>query len=217
MESLNFYSNMKHKLELDSWNRRDHFEFFRKFEEPYFGICVDVDCTETFEECKANERSFFLRYLHKSLTAANGIESFRYRITDNEVFVHDIINASPTIGRPDGTFGFSYMDYNSDFSTFEKHAKQVIENIQAGTGLNPALSGENVIHYSSLPWLKFTALSHARSLSQPDSCPKISFGKVTQEHGRWTMPMSVHVHHALADGYDVGLYVAAFQKLLNNS
>jgi chloramphenicol O-acetyltransferase type A len=79
----------------------------------------------------------------------------------------------------------------------------------------PAVSGENVIHYSSIPWLNFTSLSHARAFSFKDSIPKISFGKMTEENGQRRMSMSIHVHHGLMDGYHVGEYVNLFQKLLN--
>ncbi len=208
---------MKRKVTLEDWKRKDHFEFFSKFEEPFHGICVDVDCTETYFEAKRLGVSFFLKYLHKSLTAANAIEAFRYRIIENEVFVFDVINASPTIPRPDGTFGFSYINYYPEFEKFVEFAAREIDRVTHTPGLDPATSGENVIHYSSLPWLKFTSLSHARSFSFPDSAPKISFGKMTEERGRKIMPMSVHAHHGLVDGYDVGLYVDEFQKLLNNS
>ncbi|HNZ72690.1 MAG TPA: CatA-like O-acetyltransferase, partial [Prolixibacteraceae bacterium] len=67
-----------------------------------------------------------------------------------------------------------------------------------------------------IPWLDFTGISHARSFSHPDSCPKISFGKVTEKEGIKTMPVSVHVHHALVDGYHVGLFIDKFQDLLND-
>ena len=30
-----------------------------------------------------------------------------------------------------------------------------------------------------------------------------------------SMPISIHVHHALMDGYEVGLFVEEFQKLMN--
>jgi chloramphenicol O-acetyltransferase type A len=205
---------LKTKIHLDDWNRKEHFQFFRQFEEPYHGVTVEVDCTRTYEECQDTGDSFFLKYLHKSLTAANGLKAFRLRILNGEVFEFSQINASPTIARADGTFGFSYMDFYDDFSKFQTHAKQIIREVENGRGLNPATSGENVIHYSLLRWLKFTSLSHARSYSHPDSCPKISFGKMTESNGRKVMPMSVHVHHALLDGYDVGLYVEKFQELL---
>lgn len=207
---------MKELLDLEKWSRRDHFEFFKKFDEPFFGLCVDIDCTEAYNNCKKNNTSFFLYYLHKSLIAANAVDPFRYRIEENQkVYIYDKVHASPTINRPDGTFGFAYMDYYKDFVKFSEEAKKEINNVQKSQGLRPAVSGENVIHFSSLPWINFTSISHARSFSHADSSPKISFGKMTENNGRKTLPVSIHVHHALMDGYHVAQFVDKFQSLMS--
>jgi chloramphenicol O-acetyltransferase type A len=66
-----------------------------------------------------------------------------------------------------------------------------------------------------LPWIRFTSISHARSFSFKDCIPKISFGKMTEQKGVKTMPVSIHVHHAIADGSDVGLFVEKLQEILN--
>ncbi len=203
---------MKQKLDLENWPRRDHFDFFSQFEEPFFGVCVEVDCSKAYENAKKNEQSFFLKYLHSSLIATNQVQPFKYRISEDEVWIFDQVNASPTINRPDGTFGFAYMDYFENFAEFSSAAQAEIQRVQNSTGLVPAGSGQNVIHYSSLPWLNFTAISHARSFSFKDSCPKISFGKLSETK---KMPMSVHVHHALMDGFHVGQFVEVFQEILN--
>lgn len=202
-------------LDIEKWSRKDHFLFFHKFEEPFFGVTVTVDCTQAYQNAKTTGSSFFLYYLHAALKAANSTEPFRFRINDGKILLYDKINASPTINRENGTFGFSYMDYHEEFMDFEKHAKIEIERVRSSTGLNPAGSGENVIHFSSLPWIDFSAISHARSYSFPDSCPKISFGKVTESSGIKTMPVSIHVHHALMDGIHVGQFIELFQKLLD--
>jgi chloramphenicol O-acetyltransferase type A len=206
---------MKKLLDLETWARKDHFHFFNQFEEPFFGVCVQLDCTRAYEVAKANGYSFFLYYLYQSLKTANAIEPFRYRIIDHQVYEYEVVNASPTINRPDGTFGFAYMDYLKDFTAFLTSARKQIEAVQEEKGLIPAMQGENVIHYSSVPWINFTALSHARSFSYKDSIPKISFGKLTEQHGKRQMPVSIHVHHALMDGYHVGQYVDQFQEFLN--
>lgn len=206
---------MKQLLNLENWPRKDHFHFFRQFEEPFFGVCITIDCTKAYEISKARQSSFFLYYLYQSLVAVNRIEPFRYRIEGDQVFLYEKVNASSTISRPDGTFGFSYIDYYEDFDQFNLEAQKDINRVRKSTGLVPSVSGENIVHYSSIPWLNFTALSHARSFSFQDSVPKISFGKMTDAEGRKSMPVSVHVHHALMDGYHVGLFVDEFQKQMN--
>ena len=108
-------------LDIEKWSRKDHFLFFSKFEEPFFGLTVRMDCTKAYETSKSKGSSFFLYYLHSSLLAVNSIEPFRCRIRDNQVLIFDKINASPTINRENGTFGFSYLDYFEDFIEFEKY------------------------------------------------------------------------------------------------
>lgn len=206
----------KTPINLEDWIRKDHFKFFSQMEEPFFGVTVHIGCTKAYQKAKEEGRSFFLYYLYRALKAANEVENFRYRIIDKEVFLFDKVHGSPTIDRPDGTFGFAYINYTNDEALFYKNAKKEIEVVRASKGLKPAISGENVIHFSAVPWLDFTAVSHARSYTFPDSCPKITFGKMVEENGSKRMAVSIHVHHGLADGYHVGLFVERFQELLDS-
>lgn len=207
---------MKQKLNLETWNRKEHFLFFKQMEEPFFGITITVDCTKAYEKAKELDVSFFTYYLHKTLVAVNSIEPFRYRILNDEVYIFDRIDVSSTILREDKTFGFSQIEYSEDLNEFAENTKNEISRIQTSTGLLTREYSENLIHFSALPWINFTSFSHARSFSWPDSCPKISFGKMIDENGKKTMSMSIHVHHGLMDGYHVGEFVELFQKLMDN-
>jgi chloramphenicol O-acetyltransferase type A len=186
-------------------------------EEPFFGVTVTIDCTKAYEKSKAETFSFFIYYLQKTLVAVNAIESFRYRISNDEIVIYDQINGSATIGREDGTFGFSLVEFHAVFAVFEQIALTEIERVKNTTGLfTREFDMDNLIHFSAIPWLNFTSLSHARSFTFPDSCPKISFGKMSiSENGIRTMPMSIHVHHGLIDALQVGQFVDCFQDLMN--
>ncbi len=202
-------------LDIDHWNRKQIYHFFKGFDEPYFGVTVDVDVTKAYAKAKDRQTSFFLYYLHKSLKAVNGIPPFLYRIDHDNVLVYKEVHASATVNREDGTFGFSYMPFDSDYRVFEKNALMEIDRIRSTDDLFPAYNGSDVVHFSAIPWLKFTSLSHARILGKSAGEPKISFGKVTNVNGALTMPCSVHVHHGLMDGKDVGSYFELFQQLLD--
>ncbi|MGM5631831.1 chloramphenicol acetyltransferase [Apibacter raozihei] len=206
---------MKTLIDMEQWDRKEHFLFFSQFEEPFFGVTVTIDCTQAYRMAKDNDNSFFLSYLFRALKAANSIENFRYRIIDKQIYLFDSISASPTINRPNGTFGFAYINYFRDENIFYAEALKEIQRVQQSNDLMPAVSGESVIHFSAIPWIDFTAFSHARSFTYPDSSPKITFGKVTEKEGIKTMPVSIHVHHGLMDGYHVGLFTDKFQKLMN--
>jgi chloramphenicol O-acetyltransferase type A len=208
---------LKTLLDIENWPRKEHFHFFRQFEEPFFGATVEIDCTKAYANAKTLKASFFSYYLHKTLVAVNTIEPFRYRISDDQIYICDQINASATIGRKNGTFGFSLIEYDSDFAVFKGITATEIDRIQTTSGLfTRTFDDDNVIHFSAIPWLDFTSLSHARSYTCPDSCPKISFGKMKiADNGKRSMPMSVHVHHGLMDGFHLGQFVDCFQELMN--
>ncbi|KIC03237.1 chloramphenicol acetyltransferase [Flavobacterium sp. JRM] len=208
---------MKTLLDLETWNRKEHFLFFKQMDEPFFGVSVEIDCTIAYANAKKLNSSFFIYYLHKTLVAINAIEPFKYRIIEDQVYIHDSINGSATIGREDGTFGFSLIEYNPDFKIFEQIALSEIERILNTTGLfTRTFSEDNLIHFSAIPWINFTSLSHARSYTFPDSCPKVSFGKMmVSETGKRTISMSIHVHHGLMDALHVGLFIDYFQELMN--
>jgi chloramphenicol O-acetyltransferase type A len=203
----------KRKLDLENWVRRPHFEFFSTFEEPYYGVVVNVDCEAAYRFSKRRGISFFLYYLYRSLAAAQDIEPFRQRIVGKEVYVYDRIDGGSTIGRSNGTFGYGLFVYCDSMDEFLEGATREVERVRAGSDLTRN-SAENVIRYSALPWLDFTSLSHARMFSMPDSCPRISFGKMTEKEGKKSMPVAIHVNHALVDGIHVGQYVDRFQELL---
>jgi len=208
---------MKQLLNIENWPRAEHFQFFRKMDEPFFGMTVTINCSRAYEVSKQLQTSFFLYYLHKTLAAVNRIEPMRYRIDDNKIFVYDRIDGSATISRDDGSFGFSLIEFDPDYKVFSENALIETSRVRNTPGLfTRAFEQDNLIHFSALPWVNFTSLSHARGFGFADSCPKISFGKMTlTENGMRTMPMSVHVHHGLMDGFHVGLFVDCFQGIMN--
>lgn len=206
------------KIDKSDWIRKEHFDFFNQFDEPYFGIVSEVDCTKAYHYSKKLQLSFFSLYLHRSLKAANSIEEFRYRIICEDVMVFDEIHASPTIARDDGSFGFSYMKYDTDFNAFNSNVMAEIKAVKNSSGLrlNDEASRINVIHYSSIPWIKFSGLTHARNYKIGDSAPKITFGKMFDEGDKKKMNVAVYVHHGLADASHIAFFLERFQKLLDS-
>ncbi len=204
-------------IDLDNWNRKEHFAFFSKYDNPFSGIVTEIDCTTTYEKSKASDLSFFASYLHKSIQAVNQIEEMKLRVVDNQVVMYDEIHAASTIGRADGTFGFSFMNFAADFDIFNAQLKSEIQSVQNSNGLHLNENGNrvDVVHYSIFPWNKFTGITHARNFNTDDTVPKIAFGKAFRKEDRWMMPISIEAHHGLVDGLHISKFLEAFQVLLN--
>src|SRR6185437_15995283 len=92
-------------IDLSTWERRSLFELFNGYSEPYHGVCLRVDCTETFRYAKDHRLSVFLALLQRSLLAANRTESFRLRVVDGAVLLYQTIHGGSAVGRPNGTIG----------------------------------------------------------------------------------------------------------------
>ena len=204
-------------LDQSTWKRKEHFDFFRKYDEPFFGLVTEIDCTKAYQISKQKNQSFFAYYLHKSLLAVNFVEEFRYSIEDEDVIVHDKIHASTTIGREDGTFAFTFVPFNLNFDIFNKSLKSEIKSVQNSSGLR-LIEGDtrkDVIYYSSIPWNTFSGLTHARNYKMKDSVPKITFGKMFQKGDKRIMNVAIYVHHGLADGFHIAKHLEFFQKLMD--
>lgn len=202
-------------LDLDAWKRRRQFEFFRTFDRPFFNVCVPVDVTELRSWARSTDRSFFLASLYLAVAAANETEPFRYRLDGDRVRVYERIHGGSTVLRPDDSFTFAYFDFTAGFAEFERLGREELDRVRtADAPFDPRDDRDDLIHFSILPWLAFTSFAHARRDVPGDSVPKIVFGKYSESEGRWRMPVSVEVHHALMDGLHVGRFVERFERNL---
>jgi len=203
-------------IDLNTWIRKPYFDFFNEFDEPFFGINAEIDCSTAYKKAKESNASFFASYLHKAIKAANEIEEFRLRIIDDKVVVYDVVHASPTLGRSDETFSFGFIPYDKELSIFSDALAKEIGSIQSisGLNLNENTGRDDLIHFSSIPWIHFKGVSHVRNYNSADSIPKITFGKAISQNEKLILPIAIHVHHGLMDAIHVARYLNLFQDLM---
>jgi chloramphenicol O-acetyltransferase type A len=205
-------------IDLGAWKRRDHYLWFRRYEQPFFSVTVDVDVTSVWKASrKRGAPSFFLTSLFLMLNAANDVEAFRLRLRPRGVWRHDRVAVGPTIMRANGTFGFVRLELAGSLGQFVARAQPVIADAAAQTGLrSPKQPTDDIVFHSVLPWLRFRSFTNALP-GKGDSIPRVVFGQCTREGRRMTMPVAVEVHHALVDGLDVARFFERFVALLDRA
>ena len=176
---------MKHLIDIDTWERKDNYLFFRDFHNSWIAITSEVDCTEAYAEAKAKGHSFFLYYLYAVLRAANEVKEFRFRTDDFRAFYEEarrIITSIPDDGDPYGT------------------DKEI------------AAQGDfDVILLSATPKLYFTSISYTQyAPGHPLDYPLMNAGKAVKREGRLVMPIALTVSHAFVDGAHISLF---FEKV----
>ncbi|MFY8273287.1 CatA-like O-acetyltransferase [Pseudoalteromonas sp. SSDWG2] len=205
-------------LDLHAWERKQHFELYKNFTNPYFNVCIRLKAWPLYEYCKNNNLSFFLAYVYLAHITASEYRPMSLRIeNDHPVHCHKP-RVSVVQLAADETFRFSYLQLTQSFSEYRYHHQE-----QSERSLNDPLFSDafartegqcDLIHVSVLPWLNFSSFSHASSIGASNGIPKLVFGQYDKEST--CMPLSIDVHHALVDGLHVARFVQLLQeKFLN--
>ena len=203
-------------IDIEQWERKEQFQFFKNYDNPFFGLTADVEVSKLLEYTQARGHSFFAAYLYISQLQVNKIKEFRYRIVDDRVVDYAKISAGSTVLKENEVFTFCYFDYLTSFKAFEAHVLEQIDNCrQPESLLDDQDHNLAQVHYSVIPWVHFRGLSHPRNHVIGDSIPKIVFGKYTSSQGLKNMPISVEAHHSLMDGFHMGQYFEGFQSCAN--
>lgn len=208
-------------IPLETWPRRAALEHFRHMAQPAFSVTVPVDVTGLRERAAHHGATPWLAYHHAALEAANGIDAMRQTLRADGTAVHEFatIHASTTVLREDGSFGFLTLPRDPELAAFAARARPGIERVRRASGSLFAADDpgevreETLVHMTALPWLAFTAFTHARGVG--DDRPKVAFGRFADQGGRLLMPVAIDVHHALCDGAHVGRFFERLQANLD--
>jgi len=202
-------------LNMESYERKMHFDYFRTLGYPYVGVTVMIDITHFYKKVKQNEMPFFLSFLYLAAKAANDVPELRRRIRGDEIAEYDLCMTSHTVMKEDGTFSYCQLDCGQDFETFLPDAQQKQDLARnCGDIEDDPQKVESYFFVSCIPWLSYTSLIQATPIPA-DSNPRISWGKYTEEGGKITMPVSLLAHHGLVDGMHLGQFFEGLQKMVN--
>ena len=204
------------EIDINNWVRKNQYDFFKDFDDPFFGATSNIDCTNLYLQSKASGESFFIHYMHKALIALNEIREFRIRLLDGKVVEFPKIHGSTTVFKQDHTFSFCRLDFISQIDEFYQNSRELLDAAKKDSQLvsKPEL---DLVYVSVIPWRSFTSVKNPRTHNTLDSIPKIVFGKMFQENGKFLMPVSVEAHHALLDGYHVSCFFNRFEELMSNT
>jgi chloramphenicol O-acetyltransferase type A len=207
---------MPKDVDVENWNRKNTFEFFKNFEDPFFNIAANLDVTALYRFCKEKNLSFALSTLFYSLSAANEIREFRIRLQNEKLVEFEQIHATQTILQPDETFSFCYFAMKTDVFEFNRSGQIALEKYKKLNTFDVETERIDLIYYSVIPWISFTSFKHASRFDKSQTVPRIVFGKVFDDARAKKMPVSVEVNHAIMDGIHVGKFFNRLQEKFDN-
>ena len=193
-----------HVVDMSKDPRSGQFAYFRGMTFPFAGLTVEMDITDMMTA--RGSRPFFLSLLYAVVRAANAVPQLRRRLAeDGTVVEYDWCPPSYTAMKPDGVYVYCTVEGDMPYGTFiaegQRRQREVLER---GT-LTEDGDARGFFFVSSLPWLHYSQLEHPM-VSPDDSNPRISWGKYVTVNGRTTLPVSLFVNHALADGLHISRF-----------
>lgn len=213
-----------HKIDMDTYIRREHFEHFLTMEDPFVELTVQLDITDWIQVVKEQQNPFFLSFLYQVGRAANSIRELRQRIRDDGIIEYETCDCSFTVALEDGTYRYANVGTELPFLQYVAVAQEKQSKAKKEEHLVEEGDPESCFFISCLPWCTYSALR----LPAPDnrfSVPSITWGKYYQEQKlvienkqiqvdeRIMIPVTLQVNHALVDGIHMSKF---FSKLESN-
>lgn len=199
-------------IDMATYPRRDHFEHFYGMAYPYVGVTVEVDVTALLTLCRERGYSFYLMVLHAVALAADEVDEFRRRIDDGGIVEYDECPTSHTELKPDGTYAYCTLHHHMPLEEYLQKAEAARAAARKSGSIEEEAEVQSMYFISTLPWLHYTQLIQPVACGE-ESNPRFTWGKYQQNaEGRMMMPLSVLVHHALADGVHIAKFYEAFDK-----
>ena len=192
-------------VDKEKYYRKGVFEHFSNDCKCSTSITARVDVTDLILYSKNTKTKFYINFLYILSKVLNSRDDYKmgYLYKTDELICYDVINPTQYIFHDDTeTCTPVYTKYYNDYSVFYKNALYDME--KAKESRNYGLDMQNHPNWfdaSFIPWLSYDSLN----IELPDGhlffSPIINWGKYREENGRFMMPVTVRLNHAIADGY----------------
>jgi chloramphenicol O-acetyltransferase type A len=200
-------------VRFDDPHRRKHFEFFRRMDQPHFSITANVDVTELR---RRGDLKLTPAIVYCLARAANEIPELRRRIRGDEIVEHDVVHPSFAVKTDvSDVFSFCEVPYRASIEGFIADALLRMEERRRSPSFEDEPGRDDYLFMSAIPWVAFTAVTHAMHYHPVDSVPRITWGRVFAAGDRELMPLSIQAHHALVDGQHAGLFFEGAQRIFD--
>lgn len=221
-------TNTRIIINLNTWERRHNYEFFKGFQNPQCSVTSEIDCTSAYRNSKKEGTSFFVKYLYAILRAVNEIPELCYRIEQSDgeevvVLYKKISVITPIRVGENGKFHSINIPYHKTFEKFRAAYKTAVNSIPEADS-DPYAAEKQIksdhafndqILLSALPDLYYTSMTFTQSTRSGNNRPLINVGKAIERNNRMIMPVAICFHHGLCDGYHISLFYEKARQYLN--
>lgn len=201
------------RIDCNTWSRGKLFRFYIDKMRMVMSMTVDVDVTRLKDYAKKNAIAFYPLMLWTVSKVINSHEEFKYGWdAEGNLIRWDFVSPSYTDFHPeDESFTKMVTEYAEDLFTFCDRVKADRERHKNDRGISEEQK-PNFFDVSCLPWVKYKhfdirVFDEGRFLA-----PVVTWGRYERENGRLMMPLTMNIHHAVADGFHLSRFFHEVQE-----
>lgn len=192
------------KKDVHTWDRAPLFTHFIQTLRCVMSLTVEVDITDFYSALCEKGYKFYPAMLWVVSAAVNSREELRMGYNAaGEVGVWDSV--SPYYAhfhKSDEKFVKLYTEYHPDFPTFYQRFVDDGKRYDSYRGFDLQRIPPNTFDVSCLPWVHYKSFDLHVFDSGTYLAPVITWGKYVQDDkGKRTLPLTINLHHAVADGF----------------
>ena len=194
------------RIDLDQYDRRQHYEYFSSLQYPYVGITNNVDVSKLVQFCKTKSYSFYLTFLHAAALAADSIKELRQRIHDGGIIEYSECPTSHIELLDNNIYCYCTLHHHMTMEEYIPYAVEARNLCRQDGSIDEDDDSDSMYFISTLPWLHYTAMIQPVAGGE-ESNPRITWGKFQEDYcGRKQLPVTLLAHHALVDGIHIAMF-----------
>lgn len=204
------------KIDLNEWSRGKLFKSYIENMRIVMSLTVEIDVTNLIEFSKRNNLKFYPSMIWIVSKVVNTHDEFKYSWNDTgDLIKWNFISPSYTeFHKEDENFTKLVTQFSDDIFEFSERFMVNKEKHEADRAFveNQPL---NFFDVSCLPWVKYSHFDVHVFDEGKFLAPVITWGKYEMSHGRYMMPLTMNIHHAVADGFHLCRFFNEVQELIN--
>lgn len=203
-------------IDKETYYRKGVFKHFTEDCKCSTSMTARIDVTDLINYSKRTNTKFYINFLYILAKVMNSREDYRmaYLWEREELICYDKINPIQYIFHEDTeTCTPVYTEYFQDYNIFYKKCEEDIKKAKESRdyGLD-MVNHPNWFDASYISWISYDSLN----IELPDGYlyfqPIINWGRYEEVNGKYKMPVTVRLNHAIADGYLVAKVFYLLEK-----
>lgn len=174
-----------------------------------------MDITNLIKVCKEKNIKSYPALIFIAAKAVNNNENLRYSYDKdgNMGCWQELVCGYPIFDDESKTYSYIYTPHSDDFTTYYESWIGDSEKYTAGRGMYLTEIPENSFTVSCIPWVSYTAMNLNIRTEGNYLLPIITWGRYFVQGNRILLPLTLQIHHAVADGYHASLFFKDFENM----